>query len=134
MKKYIFTILILAAFACSEDDAEPKTGLESEWYFEHMFPLHARFVIDENLSVSTARVNYYTISEADRTINTTVVNGADAKGFTSIVITGSNYRFDIINGSVRAKDPRFTDVERVEFTAPNGQVTILQNIALKRIK
>lgn len=134
MKKYILPLILFAALTACEEEPQQKTTLDSEWYFESIFPLHSRFVITKDFKVMDARVNYYSIPEQNRTTNSGAVIDASASSFATITIVGSNYRIDFINGVVRKSNPYFIDVERVDFFAPDGQKTTLdQAIVLKRI-
>lgn len=136
MKKYILPLILFAALTACEEEPEQKTTLDSEWYFENLFPLRAVFVITKELQVtSNALVFHNSIPGTDQTVNSGILSDATTSGFAMITITGPGYRVEFINGVVRKENPYFIDVERVEFYAPNGQKTTLdQAIVLKRLK
>lgn len=135
MKKLSVLLFGLVLFACADDDVKQKTTLDSEqWYFENMFPLGAVFTITPTLEISNPTVFYYSIPEAQKHPQINSIQEATTTGFTKLTLAGQGYTVELFSGQVRASNPYFIDVDRLEFTAPGGAKTTLDNIVMKRLK
>jgi hypothetical protein len=118
MKKLAIILISIIAISC-EEGIQHNTTLNDQWYFAAYFPVHTRFVIDKTKAgydiPDDIFLNYYSILPVHAYKNTTTITGATEHGFSEISIIGATYQMTFLKGVIRADNPFFMDVERVEF-------------------